>query len=99
MTEEQIHELAIALEASYLADGRIGRTGQDLADQYMAALPMPDFSDIADQRDLYASHVRLANDQGSDQQAIDYIRCKCVIVALEVAYIRGDLSRDWRMEP
>lgn len=98
MTAEQIHELAIAIEASYQADGRVGYTGGDLADQYMAALPLPDISDIADQRDQYASLVRLANDQGGDQQAIDYIRCNCVIVALEAAYIRGDLFRNWRME-
>jgi hypothetical protein len=99
LTEEQIHEMAIALEASYLADGRIGRTGQNLADQFMAALPRPDFSNISEQRDLYSRYVRLANDQGGNQQAITYIRCKCVVVALEVAYIRGDLARDWRMEP
>lgn len=99
MTDEQIHELAIALEASYLADGRVGRAGQDLADQYMAALPQPDIADIADMRDQYDSFFRLANDQGRDRQSITYIRCKCVIAALEAAYFRGDLARNWRMEP
>ena len=87
MTEEQIRDLAVALEASYRANGRTGYGSADLADQYMAAVPLPEFPD---QRNLYGYHVRLAN----DQRAIDYIRCRCVLVALEVAYLRGDLYRD-----
>lgn len=98
MTEEQVHALAVALEASYQADDRTGYSGADLVDQFMAAVPQPDISDIADRQNLYAHHVRLANDPGCDQRAIDYIRCKCVLVALEVAYIRGDLVRNRRKE-
>lgn len=96
MTEEQIHELALALEASFLADSGMGRGSVDLSDQFMAAIPRPDICEISEQRDYYARILRLAADQGRNQQSIDYIRCKCVIVALEVAYIRGDLNRNWR---
>jgi hypothetical protein len=81
---------------SFLADGRSGRTGHDLADQYMAALPAG--TRTAEDLEAYAYWVKLAGRAGISQMEIDYIRRKCVIIALETAYERGELARNWRME-
>jgi hypothetical protein len=58
---------------------------------------MPDYSDISDQGDEHTYNVRLADKQGSHHSAINCIRCNGA-GRREVAYIRGDLFRNLRME-
>ncbi|MET4144061.1 hypothetical protein [Arthrobacter sp. UYCo732] len=92
----QTKALAAAIETSFVQDGRLGYTCHDLADQYVAALPAA--HDFTDDLMAYARWVRLADRPDISQMEVDFLRRKCVLIALEIAYHRGELDKNWIME-
>lgn len=91
----QTKTLAVAIEASFIEDGWLGNTCHDLADQYVAALP--ETHDFTDDLEAYARWVGLAGRPDISQMEIDFLRRKCVLIALEIAYHRGELDQNWRL--